>query len=198
MRSRIRPSACCAKSASNAGTVERGRVVLRDRVAVALLPVAEDVAEQVARPRGTTLEEREPQFGEPHRDTTEEQRPRRQLTGGGEVADVVEHVVRRRRARSPARAGRVEGRRTRRARRTSATWASSRTATRDRARPSSGRPVRRFPGTAAGSRRPSSLRAGRARRTANSSSAIASSGVNVGMQATGRMRSRYGAYTSAT
>ena len=63
MRSRIRPSACSREQCVQLGAVERRGVVLRDRVAVALLPVAEDVAEQIARPRGTTLEEREPQFG---------------------------------------------------------------------------------------------------------------------------------------
>jgi hypothetical protein len=45
--------------------VERGGVVLPDCVAVALLPVAEDVAQEIARPRGAAFEEGEKASGTP-------------------------------------------------------------------------------------------------------------------------------------
>ena len=77
------------------GPVERGRVVLLDRVPVALLPVPEQVAEEAAGPRRAAFEEREAELWEPHRHTAEEQRPRGELAGRREVPDVVERVVRR-------------------------------------------------------------------------------------------------------
>ena len=54
--------------------IETIGVELDDRVAIALLPVPHERREQRARPRHTTLEESEPQLGEPVRDAREEQR----------------------------------------------------------------------------------------------------------------------------
>ena len=53
--------------------VEPIGIELPDLGAVALLPVADEPVEQLARPRDTTLEEPEAQVGEPARHATEEQ-----------------------------------------------------------------------------------------------------------------------------
>ena len=75
--------------------VESRGVVLPDRVTIALLPVPEQVAEEVGGPTHAALQEREAELRELHRNACEEERPRRELARSREVPDVVEHVVRR-------------------------------------------------------------------------------------------------------
>src|SRR5437879_648613 len=74
--------------------VELGGMRGLDRLTVALLPVADEVRVEHARPAHAALEEREVQVGEPPRDAAEEEPLADGVAGGGEVADVVEAEVR--------------------------------------------------------------------------------------------------------
>ena len=69
----------------------------------------DQVGQQVARPRHAAFEEGEAQLGEAGHRPAEEQRPAHGLGAGGEVADVVGHVVGGRHAAAEADAGGVEG-----------------------------------------------------------------------------------------
>ena len=88
--------------------VETGGVVAPDLVAVALLPVADDVGVEAARPRDAALVEREAQTGKAARHSAEDQRPADGLAPRGEVADVVGDIVRGRRAAAEPDPGGVE------------------------------------------------------------------------------------------
>src|SRR5207245_609226 len=74
--------------------VELGGMGGLDRLTVALLPVADEVRIEHARPAHAALEEREVQVGEAPRDAAEEEPLADGVAGGGEVADVVEAEVR--------------------------------------------------------------------------------------------------------
>ena len=73
--------------------VEPVGIELDDRVAVALLPVADEPREQRARPRHATLEEPDPQLREPLRHAPEEQGLAQRLVGGRQTVHVVVDVV---------------------------------------------------------------------------------------------------------
>src|SRR5439155_13486517 len=76
--------------------VELVRVRRLDRLPVALLPVADEVRVEHARPADAALEEGEVQVREPARHAAEEEGLRDRVAGRGEVTDVVEAEVRRR------------------------------------------------------------------------------------------------------
>ena len=65
-------------------------------VAAALLPAADEVEQQLHAPRHAALEEPEVERGEPERDAAEDECLGERVAARGEVADVVEHVARRR------------------------------------------------------------------------------------------------------
>src|SRR2546428_7132689 len=90
--------------------VELGGMRGLDRLTVALLPVADEVRVEHARPAHAALEEREVQVGEAPRDAAEEESLADGVAGGGAVADVVEAEVRGRVAQQD-RAGAVVERR---------------------------------------------------------------------------------------
>src|SRR2546422_7258035 len=74
--------------------VELGGMRGLDRLPVALLPVADEVRVEHARPAHAALEEGEVQVREATRDAAEEDPLAHRVTGRGEVADVVEAEVR--------------------------------------------------------------------------------------------------------
>ena len=94
------------------------------RVAVALLPVADEVGVERRRPRHAALEEPEVEVGEAAGDAAEEQRLGQRVVALAEHADVVVHVARDRRAGSAS------------------PWPPSGTPARRRARGTSARPGR--------------------------------------------------------
>ena len=73
--------------------IERGRVVVRDRVAAPLREVTEDVGVERAAPGDAAFEEGKAQLGEAPGYAAEEERARDGLVAGGEVADVVRDVI---------------------------------------------------------------------------------------------------------
>src|SRR5438093_694400 len=76
--------------------IEPRRVRVLERVQLALLPVADQVSEERARPAHAALEEGEVDLGEAAGDAAEEDGLGHGLAGGGEVADVVVAEVGRR------------------------------------------------------------------------------------------------------
>ena len=94
----------------NSGSIEIGRFVVSHRVAIALLPVGEQVRIETTAPSHSALEKRELQPGEPHRHAVHHQAATCSLTGRGKVSDVVEDVIVLRVAAMPAHRARVERR----------------------------------------------------------------------------------------
>ena len=70
--------------------------------AASLVPAVDEITQQLHAPRHTAFEKREVQRGETVADTAEEDRLRERVAARGEVADVVEHVARRRRPQPQA------------------------------------------------------------------------------------------------
>src|SRR4029077_8224134 len=67
--------------------IERGRIeVALERVDVPLLPVLDDVVEQVHRPGDAALEKGEAELRKPPRDAAQEQRAAEELGAVGEIA----------------------------------------------------------------------------------------------------------------
>ena len=93
------------------GPVEARRVGVLERVALALLPVPDEIGEERARPADAALEEGEVDLGESARDAAEEDGLGHGLARGGEVADVVVAEVRRRVAEQDRARPVVEARR---------------------------------------------------------------------------------------
>src|SRR5439155_1519572 len=91
--------------------VQSRRVRVLECVALALLPVADEIGVERACPAGAALQEREVQLGEAAGDAAEEDRLGHGLAGGGEVADVVVAEVRRRVAEQDRARAVVEARR---------------------------------------------------------------------------------------
>src|SRR5439155_22411207 len=81
------------------------------RLAVAPLPVLDEIAEELAGPADAALEEREPQLREASRDAAEEDRLGDGVAGGGEMTDMVVDEVRRRHPQPLIAARAVERRR---------------------------------------------------------------------------------------
>ena len=176
------------RGARRAIDVEARGVEHLHRVGVALLVVAEQVGVELRRPGHATFQEREVQLGEAPGHPAHHQRAARRLLGGGEVAQVVVDVVLRRHPAAPAVPDAVErGRHAElhaaRPQRVVVVEAVVAERVDPRAAVPSGRTVRGttpFITTAFSPSVP----------TAWSSSSTASSGVNVGMTATGSSRSR--------
>ena len=91
--------------------VEALRVQRGNGVPVAFLPVLQDVAVQAAGPPDPALQESEVKHWKPMRNPAEKQRFAHSLTGCGEVADMVIHVVGHRAPAAPALAAGVGRRR---------------------------------------------------------------------------------------
>ena len=89
--------------------IERPWIHLLERLAVAPLPVLDEVAEELRRPADSAFEECEPQLREAARDTAEEDRLGHRVAGSGEVTDVVVDEVRRRVPQPLITARAVEG-----------------------------------------------------------------------------------------
>ena len=89
-------------------TIELGRVVQTECVAVSFLEMADEVTAERRGPCDPAFEEREPQFREAGHYATEQQRATQRLARGAERSDVVRDIARRRRAAAPTHAGGVE------------------------------------------------------------------------------------------
>ena len=98
----MRPVANWSRSCAHRSRSKRRGSNMPDHVGVALLVVAEQVGVELRGPGHPALEEREVQVGEAARHPAHHQGPAGSLLGGGEVAQVVVHVVRRRHPAAPA------------------------------------------------------------------------------------------------
>ena len=171
--------------------IEPARVVAEDCVTVTFFEVADEIRAERRGPADAAFEEREPQRRETVHHAAEEQRPAQRFARGRERTDVIRHVTRRRRTRTPAHAGGVEGRRDAEIDEALPQRVVVVRGCRGRAcRASARRAERRRPGAAVAPVPCTSPRASRTSLTASSSTAIASSGAYVGTIATGSSRSR--------
>src|SRR5579875_2129753 len=88
--------------------VEIGRIVVLYRLAVALLPMADHVGVETGRPSDSAFEKGASELRKTPGDAAKKHRLTQRLAGRGEMADMVEHVIRDRAAAAPAHAGRME------------------------------------------------------------------------------------------
>src|SRR5262249_38061584 len=74
--------------------VQVGGIVVLDRGAVALFPMADQIAVQASSPTDAALQEREFQLRKAPRDAAQEQRLAYRLARRAEMADMIVHVIR--------------------------------------------------------------------------------------------------------
>src|SRR6266851_5220535 len=103
-------TAIAARQVDEHVVLQIGRVVIFERFAVALFPMRDEVAVEVARPGNTALHEGEGQLGKPFRYAAEEKSAAHRVGARGEIAEMIVDVVGRRRTAAPSVTNGMEGR----------------------------------------------------------------------------------------